>query len=66
MAEKIQKQPSGRKNTNNASNMVRSVLFMFVMICFGLFLINSVRLKSQSRRWYDELMIRMVISLRLL
>ena len=42
MAEKIQKQPSGRKNTNNASNMVRSVLFMFVMICFGLFLINSV------------------------
>lgn len=42
MAEKIQKQPSGRKNTNNASNMVRSALFMFVMICFGLFLINSV------------------------
>ena len=42
MAEKMQKPPVGRKNNNNASNMVRSVLFMIIIVCFGELMINSM------------------------
>ena len=42
----MQKQPNGRKKTNSTSNMVRSVLLMFVLICFGMLVINSVGMKG--------------------
>ena len=45
----MQKQPVGRKNNNNASNMIRSVLFMFILICFGAFLINSMNSTTNQK-----------------
>ena len=42
----MQKQPNGRKKTNSTSNMVRSVLLMFVLICFGMLVINSAGMKG--------------------
>ncbi len=42
----MQKQPNGRKKPNSTSNMVRSVLLMFVLICFGMLVINSAGMKG--------------------
>lgn len=42
----MQKQPNGRKNTNNVSNMVRSIVFVFVVICLGMFAINSMNMSG--------------------
>ena len=42
----MQKQPNGRKKPNSTSNMVRSVLLMFVLICFGILVINSAGMKG--------------------
>ncbi len=40
----MQKQPNGRKNTNNVSNMARSVIFVFVAVCLGVFVANSMNM----------------------
>ena len=43
MAEKSLKKPAGQgDNKNSASNMVRSVLFMFIVICFAGFVIANM------------------------
>ena len=42
MAEKMQKSPAGQNNNNSKSNMVRSLLFTFILICFGALLIASM------------------------
>ena len=49
MAEKLQKQPNARKNNNNTSNMVRSVVFMLVVICCGMFVINSMSMSGAQK-----------------
>lgn len=45
----MQKQPNGRKKPNSTSNMVRSVLLMFVLICFGMLVINSAGMKGAQQ-----------------
>lgn len=45
----MQKQPNGRKKPNSTSNMVRSVLLTFVLICFGMLLINSAGMKGAQQ-----------------
>lgn len=43
MAENIQKKPvNGQRNNNSASNRIRSILFVFVICCFGAFLIANM------------------------
>ena len=42
MAENVQKKPTGRNNASSASNTIRSVLFVFIMLCFGGFLIANM------------------------
>ena len=42
MAEKTQKSPAGQNNSNSKSNMVRSLLFTFILICFGALLIANL------------------------
>lgn len=49
MAEKMQKQPSGRKGVNNTSNLVRSIVFTIVIICFGMLLINSMNMSGAKK-----------------
>lgn len=49
MAEKMQKQPSGRKGANNTSNLVRSIVFTIVIICFGMLLINSMNMSGAQK-----------------
>lgn len=49
MAEKLPKKPVGRKNTNNASNTVRSVLFTFILICFAAFLITNMNYNETQK-----------------
>ena len=41
MAENNTNQPKGRNNTNNTSNMIRSALFILLIICFGMMLVNN-------------------------
>ena len=53
MAENIKKpvaRPNNKANANK-SNMVRSVLFTFVLICFGAFIIASM---TQSKTQKTE------------
>ena len=60
MAENIKKpvaRPNNKANTNK-SNMVRSVLFIFVLICFGAFIIASM---TQSKAQKTEVPISDVI-----
>ncbi|MBP5647947.1 ATP-dependent zinc metalloprotease FtsH [Candidatus Saccharibacteria bacterium] len=40
----------GRKNANNTSNTVRSVLFTFVLICFGAFLITNINYGAVEKK----------------
>ena len=35
-------QPKGQNNINNVSNMARSVIFIILMVCFGVLIINSM------------------------
>ena len=42
MAEKIQNNTGGKKNVNNTSNVVRSILFTFILICLGALIISSM------------------------
>ena len=49
MAEKMQKQPSGRKGANNTSNLVRSIVFTIVIISFGMLLINSMNMSGAQK-----------------
>ncbi len=42
MAENLPKKPVMRPGTNNKSNMVRSILFTFILLCFGAFLISNM------------------------
>ena len=41
MAEKIQNNTGG-KNINNTSNMIRSVVFIFLLICFGMLIVSNM------------------------
>ena len=49
MAEKTIKKPNGRPN-NNKSNMMRSILFTFVLICFGIFLISGMNYTGVEKK----------------
>ena len=49
MAEKMQKQPGGRKGANNTSNLVRSIVFTIVVICFGMLLMNSMNMSGAKK-----------------
>ena len=42
MAEKMTKKPAGRPGNVNKSNTIRSVLFTFILICFGALLIANM------------------------
>ncbi|RYC75110.1 ATP-dependent zinc metalloprotease FtsH [Candidatus Nanosyncoccus alces] len=42
MAEKMTKKPAGRPGNMNKSNTIRSVLFTFILICFGALLIANM------------------------
>ena len=42
MAEKSLKMPAGQDNNKNISNMIRSVLFVFVLVCFAGFVIANM------------------------
>ena len=43
MAENMTKKPTKRPNKNaNTSNTIRSVLFTFILICLGVYLITSM------------------------
>ncbi len=44
------KKPTGRNNTNNTSNTVRSILFSFILICFGAFLITNVSYREAEKK----------------
>ena len=44
MAEKLSNKTKGRPSNNDKSNMVRSVVFTFVLICFGAFLLTNMNL----------------------
>ena len=48
MAEKKLKKPNGQ-NSSNVSNMVRSVLFTFVLICLGVFVIANMTYGGTSK-----------------
>ncbi len=58
MAEKIQNNTGGKKNVNNASNLVRSVLFTFILICLGVFMIANM---NQGQTQKEEVPISEVI-----
>ena len=49
MAENISKKPTNR-NGKNASNTVRSVLFTFILICFGAFLIANMNYGNVEKK----------------
>ena len=60
MAESMKKKPNGAgQDENNKSNMVRSFLFIFVLICFGALLIANM---NQSGTEKDEVPISEVIA----
>ena len=54
MAEKlpnnISKKPTGRKNANNLSNTIRNILFAFVLVCFGVFLIGNMNYGAVEKK----------------
>ena len=58
MAEKIQNNTGGKKNANNTSNMIRSMFFTLILICFGAFLIMNM---NQGQTQKDEVPISEVI-----
>lgn len=49
MAEKMQNKPVGRSNSNSASNTARSVLFMFILICFGALIVANMNYGENSK-----------------
>ena len=49
MAESASKKPTGKKNVNNTSNMIRSVFFTFLLVCFGAFLIANMNVNSPEK-----------------
>ena len=50
LPKNLPKKPTGRKNTNNTSNTVRSILFSFVLICFGAFLITNMNYREAEKK----------------
>ena len=42
MPENVPKQPAGRNNNSSKSNIIRTAIFMFVLICFVMFLITNM------------------------
>ena len=42
MPENVPKQPAGRNNNSSKSNIIRTAIFMFVLICFAMFLITNM------------------------
>lgn len=50
LPKNLPKKPTGRKNTNSTSNTVRSVLFVFVLICFGAFLITNMNYREAEKK----------------
>lgn len=50
MAKKMTKKPTGRTNANNNhSNAIRSVLFTFILICLGVYLVTSLNYGSMQK-----------------
>ena len=49
MAEKMTNKTVGRPGTNNKSNMVRSFLFTFLLICFGVILLANLSQGTVSK-----------------
>ena len=50
LPKNLPKKPTGRKNTSSTSNTVRSVLFVFVLICFGAFLITNMNYREAEKK----------------
>lgn len=42
MPENVPNKPAGRNNNSSKSNMIRTAIFMFVLICFAMFLITNM------------------------
>ncbi len=49
MAENLSKKPTIRPGANNKSNTIRSVLFVFVLLCFGAFLISNMNYGANKK-----------------
>ena len=45
----MQNKPVGRSNSNSVSNMARSVLFMFILICFGALIVANMNYGENSK-----------------
>ena len=45
----MQNKPVGRSNSNSASNTARSVLFMFILICFGALIVANMNYGENSK-----------------
>ena len=58
MAENLPKKPIMRPGANNKSNTVRSILFTFILLCFGAFLIANMNYGDTKK---DEVPISDVI-----
>ena len=58
MADNIPKKTLGQKNNGSASNTTRSILFIFVLICFGALLISTL---NQGEKQKTEVPISDVI-----
>lgn len=48
MTEEIHNKTSGKK-PNNTSNMVRNVIFTFILICFGILLISNMNSQAKQK-----------------
>lgn len=49
MADNLPKKPAMHPNMNNKSNIARSILFTFILLCFGAFLISNMNYNNQKK-----------------
>ena len=49
VSENMKNKTKGRPMANNKSNTVRSALFVFILICFGLFLVTNINGDQASK-----------------
>lgn len=49
MADNLPKKPAMHPNMNNKSNIARSILFTFILLCFGAFLISNMNYDNQKK-----------------
>jgi len=49
VADNLPKKPAMHPNMNNKSNIARSILFTFILLCFGAFLISNMNYDNQKK-----------------